>query len=301
MVGVRVEKTVKEVERFLKYLDTGKGFSPHTVEAYRSDISKLTEYIETVKRPSSWADIGRSEIRGFLGFLVEAGYASSSIGRNLAALRSFFRFLCRQGVLDSNPAVGISAPKGEKKLPRFLTIREMETVLETPHADDVLTLRNYAIVELFYSTGIRLSELVGLRVSSVDLSGKSLKVRGKGKKERMLPVGHKAALSLRRYLKERTKGIDASEPLFVSVRGDALSARQVQRIVGKVLSAVALRKGFTPHAIRHTFATHLLEKGADILSVKELLGHSSLSSTQIYTHLTVERLKEIYEKAHPRP
>jgi len=258
----------KEVEKFLKYLESSRGFSRHTLEAYSSDISRFTEYLHAQDRYLSWRELGRRDIRGFLGYLVEEGYASSSIGRNLAALRSLFRYLCRQGVLDGNPAVGISAPKGEKKLPKFLTIEEMEIVLETPEADDVLSLRNHAIVELFYSTGIRLSELVGLRVNSVDLIGDNLKVMGKGKKERIIPVGSKAVLALRRYLKSVDQGDNASGPLFITKRGNAISARQVQRIVSKVLSSVAVRKGLSPHAIRHSFATHLLEKGADILSVK---------------------------------
>jgi integrase/recombinase XerC len=298
---VKAEKMSKEIEKFLRYLESSRGFSRHTIAAYSSDISRFIEYLQTKNRHLSWRELGRRDIRGFLGYLVEEGYASSSIGRNLAALRSLFRYLCRQGVLDGNPAVGISAPKGEKKLPKFLTIDEMEMILETPEAGDVLSLRNHAIVELFYSTGIRLSELVGLRVNSVDLLGENLKVMGKGKKERIIPVGRKAVLALRRYLKSVIQGDDASRPLFVTNRGKAISARQVQRIVNKVLSSVAIRKGLSPHAIRHSFATHLLEMGADILSVKELLGHSSLSSTQIYTHLTVEKLKEIYDKAHPRP
>ncbi len=292
---------MRDLDKFLEYLDTNRGYSPHTLAAYRTDLLRFAAYLGAGEPSTAWDKVDRRTLRGYLGSLVEKGYSSSSIGRNLAALRSFFRFECRQGRIKNNPAEGVVTPRREKKLPKFLTIEEMEEVLERPHKKDIPGLRNHAIVELFYSTGIRLSELVGLRIGAVDLLGENIRVLGKGKKERIIPVGCKAVLSLQAYLKARSGRSDSSAPLFTTSRGRCISARQVQRIVRKVLTSVALRKGLSPHSIRHSFATHLLEKGADILSVKELLGHSSLSSTQIYTHLTVERLKEIYEKAHPRP
>jgi tyrosine recombinase XerC len=292
---------MKDIEKFLQYLDTNRGYSPHTIAAYRADLLRFIRYLGESQSSIACEKIDRRVLRGYLGYLVEKGYSSSSTGRNLAALRSFFRFVCRQGTIKNNPAEGVVAPKLEKKLPKFLTIEEMEEVLEAPHKEDVLGVRNHAIVELFYSTGIRLSELVELKIGAVDLIGENVRVLGKGKKERIIPVGRKAILSLRTYLKKRAVRTDNTAPLFTTVKGRNISGRQVQRIVRKVLSSVALRKGLSPHSIRHSFATHLLEKGADILSVKELLGHSSLSSTQIYTHLTVEKLKEIYKKAHPRP
>jgi integrase/recombinase XerC len=291
---------IEEIGQFLLYLDSNRGSSPHTVGAYRSDLTRFSIFCRTMLNIETWSAIDRRDVRNYLGHLVESGYSSASITRNLAAIRSFFRFMCRQGVLDDNPAKGIVAPKGEKRLPKFLTIREMESILDAPHSLDVLSLRNHAIVELFYSTGIRLSELVGLRVGDVDLLGENLKVRGKGKKERMVPVGRKAIDSIRSYLRVESHPAGPTTPLFTNKRRGAISARQVQRIVRKLLSSAAADRGLSPHAIRHSFATHLLDKGADILSVKELLGHSSLSSTQIYTHLTVDKLKAVYRKAHPR-
>jgi tyrosine recombinase XerC len=296
----RGSRVISEIDTYMKYLESGRGYSPHTVAAYRADLLRFSAYLESRKGPTRWIDVDRRVIRSFLGHMVEGGYSSASISRNLASMRTFFRYLCRSGELESNPAEGIVAPKGEKRLPKFLTIREMESVLDAPCTEDMLGLRNHAILELFYSTGIRLSELVGLRMGDVDLIGENLRVRGKGKKERLVPVGRKAIAAIQRYLKTTTRSADLTEPLFRNKKGGAISTRQVQRIVRKLLSTVAIRKGFSPHTIRHSFATHLLEKGADILSVKELLGHSSLSTTQIYTHMTVERLKESYRKAHPR-
>ncbi len=291
---------IEEIGQFLLYLDSNRGCSPHTVGAYRSDLTRFSFFCRTVLKTEIWTAVDRRDVRSYLGHLVESGYSSASITRNLAAIRSFFRFMCRQDMLDDNPAKGIVAPKGEKRLPKFLTVREMESFLDAPHSRDALSLRNHAILELFYSTGIRLSELVGLRVGDVDLLGGNLRVRGKGKKERMVPVGRKAIDSIRSYLRAESHPVGPTIPLFTNKKGGTISARQVQRIVRKLLSSAAAERGFSPHAIRHSFATHLLDKGADILSVKELLGHSSLSSTQIYTHLTVDKLKEVYRKAHPR-
>lgn len=291
---------IEEIGQYLLYLDSNRGYSAHTIEAYRSDLTRFSIFCRTALQTETWPEIERRDVRSYLGHLVESGYSSSSITRNLAAIRSFFRFMCRQDRLDDNPAKGIVAPKGEKKLPKFLTVREMESILDAPHSRDVLSLRNHAIVELFYSTGIRLSELVGLRVGDIDLIGENLRVRGKGKKERLVPVGRMAIESVRTYMRAEVRPTGPAIPLFTSKRGGALSARQVQRIVRRLLSSAAAERGLSPHAIRHSFATHLLDQGADILSVKELLGHASLSSTQIYTHLTVDKLKEVYRKAHPR-
>ena len=291
---------LKEIKQFLVYLDGTKGCSPHTISAYRADLLRFSVYLVPDTPQDIRMKINRRDIRGFLSHLVEQGYSSASIARNLAALRSFFRFLCRCGTLETNPAKGIVAPKRGRKLPKFLTIGEMEAVLEAPGDDSALSLRNHAIVELFYSTGIRLSELVGLRMGDVDWIGESLKVRGKGRKERIVPFGRKAGVALQRYLRAGNRDLKAVEPIFVTSRSRGISTRQVQRIVRDILSRAALRKGLSPHVLRHSFATHLLERGADILSVKELLGHASLSTTQVYTHLTVEKLKEIYDQAHPR-
>jgi len=298
---VRRSLPINNIEKFLLYLEGSRGYSSHTVSAYRADLLRFMAYLGTGGSPPDLEKIDRYNLRGFLGCLVSKGYSSATVIRNLASLRSFFRYLCRQGVLRSNPTRGLPAPKREKILPKFLTIQEMAEILEAPVAEDPKGWRNHAIVELFYSTGIRLSELVGLRIGSIDFLGGSIRVRGKGKKERIVPIGRKASLSIRRYLKSREDGNRDTAPLFTARKGSPVSARQVQRIVRAMLSSAAHRRGYSPHAIRHSFATHLLENGADILSVKELLGHSSLSTTQIYTHLTVDRLKEVYARAHPRP
>jgi integrase/recombinase XerC len=296
----------REVRKFLDYLENVRGYSTRTLAAYGADLSRFIAFLGVEADSIRWSEIDRRVLRAFIAYLVEGDYAGSTIARNLAALRSFFRFLCRQGIVPGNPTRGIVAPRRERRLPKFLTVREMASVLDSPLSGDFRGLRNRAIIELFYSTGIRLSELVDLRIGALDLIGEMIRVRGKGKKERLIPVGRKAVDAIHSYLQKRMMDRDESvrlresAPLFTARGERPISARQVQRVVRKTLAEAAERKGMSPHVIRHSFATHMLDKGADILSVKELLGHASLSSTQIYTHMTVERLRNVYDRAHPR-
>jgi len=303
MTRERPKGTDPEVVRFLEYLGGARGCSPRTVEAYAGDLERFAAFLGENAPAVPWTQIDSRTVRAFVADRVESGRAASTVARNLASLRTFFHFLCRRGLLRANPALGVSAPRRERRLPKFLTAREMGAALEFPAAMGLRGLRDRAILELFYATGIRLSELTGLRIGSLDPIGEVVRVWGKGRKERIVPVGRRALTAVEEYLDARCVGegrTDRYAPLFPGRGPGPISGRQVQRIVQERLARAAGRRGMSPHAIRHSFATHLLDRGADILSVKELLGHASLSTTQIYTHMTVERLREIYDRSHPR-
>lgn len=240
-------------------------------------------------------------IRKFLAHLKEKGYSKSTISRKLACLRSFFKFLTRENIIANNPAVGIATPKREKKLPSFLEIQEIENLLDATAGASLSSKRDKALLETLYSSGIRVSELVGLNVEDTDVLGGVLRIRGKGKKERMVPIGRKAQEAIREYLEKRGNDYGkAGGALFFNKNSTRLTDRSVRRILIKYARKASLHKDVSPHTLRHSFATHLLDRGADLRSVQELLGHESLSTTQIYTHVTTKRLKEVYEKVHPR-
>ena len=245
-------------------------------------------------------------IRHFLGTLSRERYAKKSVARKLASIRSFLKYLCREGVLERNPALSVVSPKLEQKLPFFLNVDQANRAMERVFRDDAYGFRDRAILEVLYGTGIRLGELVGLNRTSVDLLGEVIRVRGKGGKDRIVPLGREAVRALRSYLIRREEflsseiGISEEEALFLNRYGGRLSGRSVQNLVEKYLSDVAEAGKVSPHALRHSFATHLLDAGADLMAVKELLGHTSLSTTQIYTHVTAERLRKVYDQAHPR-
>ncbi len=297
-----------EVQRaFLDDLEHRRGASGHTVRSYRADLDQFLGFLA-----DEWGmnldkgaleDVDVLTLRGFLAHLHNQGTARSSIARKLAALRTFFRFLTREGILEKNPARLISTPRQEKKIPGRLEEEEVEKLLECPDRSNPLGRRDHAILELFYATGLRVSELVGLDRSSLELDARLARARGKGKKERLVPYGEPAADALERYLRDRRElaqrgpGTDA---LFLNARGQRLTDRSVHRLVRKYLKQAALRSGLSPHSLRHAFATHLLERGADLRSIQELLGHSSLSTTQKYTHLTTAKLLEVYERTHPK-
>lgn len=291
------------LESFLQYLKGERRYSLLTVVAYRSDIEQFIDYMTGIRKPASFSwKVSREDIRQYLGILIRHGMNKRSVGRKLASLRAFFRYLSKEGIVDVNPALGLSAPKTDKVLPEFLREDEILEAMEMIRPGTVTDIRDRAILELFYGTGMRLSELTGLNLDSLDLMAGIVRVYGKGGKERILPVGKMTGRYVGAYL-ERREGLKpgtGNTALFLNHQGTRLSSRGVQLIVRKWLEKVSERKRLSPHVLRHTFATHLLDHGADLNAVKELLGHSSLSTTQIYTHLTVDRLKRVYQQAHPR-
>lgn len=311
------------VRDFLRYVEKERMLSPHTVAGYRRDLRAFSGFLDGYLGTRTWAwdEVDRRAIRGFLGELDRRGLARSTMARKLSAVRSFFRFLHRTGVVESSPARMVRSPRRERTLPGYLSGNQAERLFdllrERARADGgFLALRDRALLELLYSCGLRLAEVQQLDLQDVDLSGRRVRVLGKGRKERIVPLGAPAAEAFRSYLparsarlaETRTAGDEVASagsgvprlPAFVSVRGTRLSRRQIQRAVGSVLDAVAEGEGLSTHALRHSFATHMLDRGADLVAVKELLGHASLSTTRIYTHTSRERLKRVYRQAHPR-
>jgi integrase/recombinase XerC len=289
---------------FLEYLTAERNFSPHTVAAYAGDLEQFRSFLSlhTGEPDPDPADVDRITLRLYLGELTDQGIQKRSVARKLAAIRSFFRFLVRKGRLRSNPALNLVTPKLPKKLPSFLDEPSVERMMELPDPATPAGARDRAILELLYGTGIRVSELTGLTIAGVDLKGRTIKVRGKGSKDRILPLGGKAGGALASFLASRkaSGGTRPGDPVFVNTRGSRMDRREVYRVVRKYISLVSEIDRKSPHVLRHTFATHLLNNGADLRAVKELLGHESLATTQLYTHVTVEKLKRIYNQAHPK-
>ena len=290
-----------EVQKFLVYLDAGRGASPHTLRNYGVDLREFQAFLNG----RGLSEIDPLVIRSFLAHLKSRGHSKATLSRKLAALRSFFKYLMRENRIASNPVLGISSPKKEKKLPRFLDLTEVTHLLEAPSEKHWEGRRDRSILETLYSSGVRVSELVGLSRGDADLLSGLLKIRGKGKKERMVPIGEKALHAVRDYLgsipQRFSKTGDGNQtPLFLNRFGSRLTDRSVRRLIVKYARQISLKQGISPHTLRHTFATHLLDRGADLRSVQELLGHANLSTTQIYTHVTTRRLQEAYVAAHPR-
>ncbi len=296
-----VEKFENYVDAFIRYLRLERDASPHTLRNYRSDLVQFQRFLESMSAagPGRLKKIDRLTIRSYMAALGERGIGKRSLSRKISALRSFFRFLRREGVLDSNPARQVWLPRQEKRLPSFLEPEEIRSLLEAPDPSTLLGLRDRAILETLYSTGIRVGALVGMNRGDVDLLGDLARVREKGKKERLCPLGGYAVRALADYLKEFPEA-GASAPLFVNRSRRRLTAASVRKLLAKYIERSAIKKKITPHALRHSFATHLLNAGADLRSVQELLGHESLSTTQIYTHVSKERLKKVYDQTHPR-
>jgi integrase/recombinase XerC len=299
------------VDDFLRHLEGVRQLSPHTVAAYRRDLAEFVAFLQARggDMPPDWAAVDRLAVRGYLGVLARKGLARRSIARKLSALRSFFRFLHRDERVPANPIRAVRTPRVERTLPAWAGRGDVERLFEAAelHAAEggFRGARNLAILETFYATGMRLSELHGLNVADVDLIADQVKVLGKGRKERIVPLGGAAVRALQRYERRRAE-LSRPEPgadryaLFVTERGRRLSRRQIQNIVRKSLDAIAGSADLSTHSLRHSFATHLLDAGADLMAVKELLGHVSLSTTRIYTHTSKERLKRVYDQAHPR-
>ncbi len=285
------------IEKFINYLKVEKNSSPNTIINYRIDLESFAAFLGDIEIEK----IDHLVLRRFLAEMRSKNYSKRTIARKLAALRTFFKFLYRENHIKSNPISAIATPKLEKKLPKFLDVEKAARLVESPSDKTVSGLRDRAILETLYSTGIRVSELVGLDANDVDFISGVAKVLGKGRKERMVPIGETAIAAIRRYLERRQeRKVKDADAVFLNKSGRRLKDRSVRRIVDKYIHACSIEEKISPHSLRHSFATHLLDRGADLRSVQELLGHMNLSTTQIYTHVTTERLKSVYDKAHPR-
>jgi integrase/recombinase XerC len=291
---------------YLRHLGLEKNASAHTVKSYREDLSQALEYFrgKLGNKAAQPTQLSARLLRGYLAWLHEQGYAKTTVARRVAAVRSWCRFLCRQGTLTTNPADGLRGPRQDKKLPHFLSEAEIARLLEAPPADTPPGVRDRAILETLYSAGLRVGELTGLNREDLDLDSGLATVRGKGKRERLALLGKQAQQAIKHWLEVRGSMAPErrrSQPaVFVNQRGGRLTARSVGRLLEKYLAQAGLDSRTSPHTLRHSFATHLLDRGADIRSVQELLGHRNLATTQIYTHVTTQRLRESYHKAHPR-
>lgn len=293
------------ITRFLRYMATERNASDLTIKAYREDLFGFTAWIQDGGGPTSTEALTPTHLRQFQSALQQADYARSTISRKLASLRSFFKFAMREGVAKTNPAKPLRNPRQSRKLPHVLSNDEVGRLLVAPPGHDPAGLRDRAILETMYSAGLRVSELVGLRDGDLDFSQGITRVRGKGRKERISPLGSYAIEAIRAYAARRSRSSEAEKlgqaaPVFVNRFGNILTTRSVGRMLDKYLSETGLDTRTSPHTLRHSFATHLLDRGADIRSVQELLGHKSLTTTQIYTHVSATNLRTIYEKAHPR-
>jgi len=323
----------EHLDAFLEYLRLNENASAHTIRAYESDLSQylafLSEHLNRRQLELTAGDLSHTNARGFLGSLNSRGNTKASAARKLSAIRAFGRYLRRVGVLEADPAALVGSPKREQRIPAHLGVDEMSKLLEMPDVSAPLGRRDRAILELFYASGLRLSELVGLDLEDVNLSGRVVRVLGKGRKERIVPFNRSAAEALRAWLADReqfvpNRGLTPSrgltppsrgltptrgqpptsrrtrQPLFLNYQGGRLSTRSVDKLVRRYVAACSTRYGISPHALRHSFATHLLEAGADLRAIQELLGHARLSTTQRYTHVNVGQLMESYRKAHPK-
>lgn len=299
-----------EVGDFLDYLTYERNVSVNTVTAYRDDLESFLKFILedyfTIQRDNlDLKKVDHLTIRAYLAFLSRRKLAKSTIARQLSALRSFFKYLMREGVVPMNPARAVATPKKEKYLPAVLQVTDVALLLDQPNTEKPLGIRDRAWLELLYASGLRISELVGINFDDMELRSRLLKIRGKGAKERIVPFGSKAEAAIRAYLAVRPRLMEGAEeddeqPLFVNYRGQRITARSVRRLFDRYVRLASLRTGVSPHTLRHSFATHLLNAGADLRSIQELLGHASLSTTQKYTHLNDWKLIEVYKKAHPK-
>lgn len=283
------------IEKFIRYLEIEKNYSKYTISNYRLDLKGFKKFLGD----SALEKIDYLALRKYLAILKEKNLKNRTVGRHLSTLRSFFKFLIREGYLKTNPIAGLSSPRQEKLLPLFLTEEEVTKLIGAVKLDNERGFRDRAAMETFYSAGIRVSELVGLNIEDIDFIGGVIKVIGKGKKERIVPIGDIALSAIRVYLERREKEQEAGA-LFLNKSGKRITDRGVRNIIDKYIRIASIKQGVSPHTLRHSFATHLLNRGADLRSVQELLGHVNLSTTQIYTHLTTEKLKKVYDKAHPR-
>ena len=317
MVNVRKEISCEAMEiyldKFITHLKVERNFSPHTLVSYKGDLKSFINFLKRDKI-DSLNKVDRLQVRKFLAYLAGKNFEKTTIARKLSSIRSFFSYLAWEKIVARNPTIYILTPKRMKKVPSFLDLDEVRLLLELPDRRTLLGLRDRAILEILYGSGLRVSELVNLNISDVDLLGGMIKVKGKGSKERLVPIGEIGLASVERYLRMRQlpekpaffkiKSFQnlsySKEPLFLNFQGSRLSVQSINRLVHKYIRLASIKKGVSPHTLRHTFATHLLNAGCDLRAVQEMLGHASLSTTQIYTHVTTERLKRVYRKYHPR-
>lgn len=289
------------IEKFINYLKIERDVSQHTLRSYSSDLIMFSNYFDS----KGIKEIKYFDLRKYLAHLKTSDYSKSTIARKVSVLRSWFKFLQQDGYIKGNPASSLSTPRIDKKLPKFLSEKEVGSLLEIS-PETLLDYRDKALLEVLYSTGIRVTELVNLDIDDVDFIGGIIKVKGKGSKERLVPIGDKALVSIREYLEERSKnGIPTNKSgkksaLFLNKNKSRISARSVRRIMNKHILRTSRKKDISPHSLRHSFATHMLNRGANLRVVQELLGHKSLSTTQIYTHISTKKLKSEYDKRHPR-
>ncbi|MGI6486712.1 MAG: tyrosine recombinase XerC [Syntrophomonadaceae bacterium] len=298
------------VDYFIEHLRVEKNASPMTLTCYRTDLNQFFDYMaDDYEIPSEELKkdvINHQSVRRYLGHLQMRGLSRATMARKLASLRSFVRYLCREAVLDGNPIAVIATPRQEKKLPRFLYPEEVKILVEAPDTGSVMGMRDRAILELLYATGIRVSELVALDLNHIDTRERMVRVLGKGNKERIVPIGSQAVQAIDTYLIKSRRYLLAKNSnrstgaLFLNRFGSRLSARSIRNVINKYVEEIALNQKVSPHTLRHTFATHLLNGGADLRSVQELLGHVKLSTTQVYTHVTNERIKNIHKEKFPR-
>lgn len=284
------------IDKFINYLKIEKNASRHTITNYLIDLKAFSSFLQD----KDIAAVDHLMLRRFLADMRGRAYSKRTVARKLASLRSFFKFLFREGHIKSNPITVITSPKLDKKLPKFLDVDKVTKLILTPDTKTDKGLRDRAIMETLYSTGIRVSELVGLDEADMDFISGVIKVLGKGSKERVVPIGEEAISAVRKYISSRPKRAKDKDAVFLNSRGGRLTDRSVRRVIDKYIRACSIQEKISPHSLRHSFATHLLDRGADLRSVQELLGHMNLSTTQIYTHITMERLKSVYDKAHPR-
>jgi tyrosine recombinase XerC len=285
------------IDKFINYLKVERNASEHTITNYRADFEMFREFLGERELDT----VDHLVLRRFLAEMRARNYSKRTVARKLASLRSLFKFLFREGLIKTNPITAISTPKLDKKLPILLDAEKVKRLLECPSADDLAGLRDRALLETLYSTGIRVSELVGLDTDDVDFISGVVKVFGKGSRERIVPIGEPALNAIRRYMEKlRGEKVKDRDAVFLNHSLKRLSDRSVRRVINKHIKTCSIVEKISPHSLRHSFATHLLDRGADLRSVQELLGHMNLSTTQIYTHVTMDRLKSVYDKAHPR-
>lgn len=298
------------IEKYLKYLSVERNASKHTITSYRNDLESFLNFTASVEQfepdQVEVSSITRLSIRLWLGDLSEQGLAKTSIARKVAALRSFFKYCFKRGHIEKNPAHLLVVPKKEQTLPKTATVEDIQRMMEAVNTETVQGLQSRAILELFYGTGMRLSELTGLNITDIDLKQNQVTVKGKGNKQRIIPLGKTVSVVLKEFLTKRTElygdrtDADARKALFIAAKGQRIYDRAVGYLVEKYLKKTSEVTQKSPHVLRHSFATHMLDNGADIRIIKEFLGHANLAATQVYTHTSIERLKNVYEQAHPR-
>ncbi|MBX3043658.1 MAG: tyrosine recombinase [Candidatus Kapabacteria bacterium] len=288
--------------KYLEYLKSEKSYSPKTLESYAFSLSEFSDYYISEYGELPEIDlIETDDIRPFLGWLHDKGLKKNSLRLRISAVRSFFKFCYKKGYISSNPALLISTPKRDKRLPSFLVENEISQLVQVFEADDFKTARSLALIELLYGSGLRISEALGLNINDISFEGNYVKVTGKGSKERIVPLSSKSVEAIKSYMKYRSgENIIDKKAIFIADNGKRMYHSAAYRIVKNGMTGVTESKKKSPHVLRHSFATHLISNGADIKSVSEMLGHSSLSTTQVYTHLSIEKLKESYKKAHPK-